>query len=92
MGLWSRFWSVVPKAVVKSGRDAFTRETDPTSAPETASAEESLADASAGDAEVADVTKITSTDAESGASGSADAATVEGSDDDASTQPRKRTL
>ena len=36
MGLWSRFWSVVPKAVVKSGRDAFERAT------ETASDEEVL--------------------------------------------------
>ena len=29
MGLWSRFWSVVPKAVVKSGRDAFERAKEP---------------------------------------------------------------
>ena len=24
MGLWSRFWSVVPKAIVKAGRDAVS--------------------------------------------------------------------
>ena len=42
MGLWSRFWSVVPKAVVKSGRDAFERAT------ETASDEEVLENADDG--------------------------------------------
>jgi len=91
VGLWSRFWSVVPKAVVKSGRDAFTRDSDPTSMPETTSAEEILADEPPEEASGA---AASPSGAEDGPSVSPDVAAEVDDEvsDEAPAQPRKRTL
>ena len=82
MGLWSRFWSVVPKAVVKSGRDAFERAT------ETASDEEEIENVEGGietaGVEVTSATAVPTPETDTDAERS----------DDAPTEPvrRQRTL
>jgi hypothetical protein len=44
VGLWSRFWSVVPKAVVKSARDTVSKPDTAPSGPTPASESNSILD------------------------------------------------